>query len=379
MRGSPSPKSFCLLTVRCWFITPLLVIFCPTQGGEPMKKLYFGDCLDILKGLNKEHPEGFIDLIYIDPPFNSKRDYNVLFESLDLSDSTAQKQAFADTWSNVSYLDTLNEIQELDLDLFQFLKGLDSIRVHKSAVAYLTTMAIRIFYMRKVLKDSGSFYLHCDPAMSHYLKLVCDLVFGQDNFRNDISWKRTSGHSDAKGYGSAHDVILYYTMSKDSLWNLLYQPYESDYVKTYYRYSDPDGRKWMSGDLGAAGLQGGGYEYEWKGVKRLWRVPVSTMEQMDKDGKIFYTKNGIPRIKRYLDESKGIPAQDIWTDIEALRSWHKERLGYDTQKPEALLERIIQASSNEGDLIADFFCGCGTTIAVAEHLNRNWIGVDISS
>jgi site-specific DNA-methyltransferase (adenine-specific) len=164
-------------------------------------RLYFGDCLNVLKELHSEQPKGFIDLIYIDPPFNSKRNYNVLFESIDLDDTNAQKQAFADTWSNYEYVDTINEIAELDRDLYTFLKTLSDIRISDSAVAYLSTMAIRIYYMHKVLKDTGSFYLHCDPTMSHYLKVVCDLIFGEKNFRNEITWKRTTAHSDAKRFG----------------------------------------------------------------------------------------------------------------------------------------------------------------------------------
>ena len=157
-----------------------------------------------------------------------------------------------------------------------------------------------------------------------------------------------------------------------------HQPFDDAYVAQYYRYKDPDGRRWMSGDLSAAGLQGGGYEYEWKGVTRVWRVPTSTMEQLDAQGRVFYTKNGIARRKRYLDESPGLKIQDVWADIEALRSWHSERLGYPTQKPQALLERIIRASSNEGDVVLDPFCGCGTAVAAAENLKRNWIGIDVT-
>ena len=188
-----------------------------------MNKLFFGDCLDVLKELNREHSEGFIDLIYIDPPFNSKRNYNVLFEDINMKDTKAQKQAFADTWSNVSYLDTLNELHDLDYDLYQYLTILDKINISKEAVSYLTTMAIRIYYMHKVLKDTGSFYLHCDSTMSHYLKVVCDLIFGGDKFQNEIVWKRTSGHSDATRYGNVHDIILYLVKTNRYTWNKIYK------------------------------------------------------------------------------------------------------------------------------------------------------------
>ena len=245
-------------------------------------------------------------------------------------------------------------------------------------MAYLTMMAQRMAELHRVLKPTGSIYLHCDPTASHYLKLMMDAVFGQNSFRNEIVWKRTSGHSDAQRYGRVHDVILYYAYGPDSLWNQTYQSYDDEYVTRYYRYSDPDGRRWMSDNLSAAGLQGGGYEYEWRGITRVWRVPTSTMERLDSEGRIYYTRNGIARRKRYLDEARGNPIQDTWTDIQSLRSWHTERLGYPTQKPEALLERIINASSNEGDVVLDPFCGCGTAIAVAERLNRRWIGIDIT-
>jgi len=188
----------------------------------------------------------------------------------------------------------------------------------------------------------------------------------------------TTGHSDARRYGRVHDVILYYSRGNDFTWNPTRQAYDPYYIEQYYRYQDEDGRRWMSGDLSAAGLTGGGYEYEWQGIKRVWRVPQNPMERLDQEGRIFYTQHGVPRLKRYLDETGGLPVQDVWSDIQALRSWHKERLAYPTQKPEPLLERIIRTSSNEGDLVLDPFCGCGTAVAVAERLKRRWIGMDIT-
>lgn len=205
-----------------------------------------------------------------------------------------------------------------------------------------------------------------------------DAIFGGEHFRNEIIWKRTSGHSDATRFGRVHDVLLYYSKGDAFTWNPITQPYEPQYVEQYYRYTDPDGRRWMSADLGAAGLQGGGYDYEWKGVRRTWRCPEQTMERYENEGRIFYTRNGIPRLKRYLDEAKGLPAQDVWTDVEALRSWHEEKLGYPTQKPEALLERIIGTCTMPGDTVLDPFCGCGTTISAAQRLGRRWVGIDIT-
>ncbi len=295
-----------------------------------MNKLYFGDCLDILKKLYHDHPEGFVDLIYIDPPFNSKRNYNILFESADLKDAKAQKEAFADTWSNISYKDTLEEIKDIDLDLWTFLRALDKIRVSTSAVSYLTTMAIRIYYMHKVLKDSGSFYLHCDPNMSHYLKIVCDLIFGNKNFRNEIIWCYTRPSNVVKQFPRTHDVIFFYSKTDQSYFdvNPVRLPYDQETLARSNR--------------GA-------------GVKSAMGA-----------------KEGLARLHP-LGKSP-----ESWWQIPMLQGNSLERLGYPTQKPEALLERIILSSSQKNDLVLDAFCGCGTTISVAEHLNRKWIGIDIS-
>jgi len=294
-----------------------------------MNKLYFGDCLDVLKELHKKHPEGIVDLMYIDPPFNSKRNYNILFEDVDLSDTKAQREAFSDTWSNVTYHDTLSEIQELDLDLYKFLKALDDIRLSKSAISYLTTMAIRLWYIHKVLKNTGSFYLHCDPTMSHYLKLVCDLIFGQRNFQNEIIWRYRGGGISKARFGQKHDIILFYTNSINYFFNpeAFKQEYSEETKKRMRHFNQ-------------AIRNGKGYEYN-------------------------------------LND-KGKYPDDVWDDINIINPASKERLGYPTQKPAELMERIIQASSNEGDLVADMFCGCGTTIAAAQKLNRRWLGADIS-
>ena len=340
-------------------------------------KLYFGDNLDILR---ENVADESVDLIYLDPPFNSNATYNVLFRERSGEDSAAQITAFEDTWSwsiesEIAFQDVITDGPEKLGDLLQAMRGFLG---QNDMMAYLTMMAQRMAELHRALKPTGSIYLHCDPTASHYLKLMMDAVFGLDEFRGDLIWKRQSAHSDARRYGSVHDTMLYYSKSNQYTWNPSFQAYDPEYVEQYYRYSDDNGRRFMSGDLGASGLQGGGYEYEWKGVVRVWRVPVETMKRLDNEGRIYYTRNGIPRMKRYLDEAKGNPVQDVWTDIQSLRSWHTERLGYPTQKPEALLERIINASSNEGDVVLDPFCGCGTAIAVAERLNRRWIGIDIT-
>ncbi len=340
-------------------------------------QLYFGDNLSVLR----DHiPEESVDLIYLDPPFNSNATYNVLFQERSGEASAAQITAFDDTWhwdigSEAAYRDVVTQGPER---LASLLQAMRSFLGQNDMMAYLTMMAQRLAELHRVLKPTGSIYLHCDPTASHYIKLLLDAVFGHENYRNEIVWKRTSAHSDARRYGSVHDVLMFYSQTSEYLWNQIYQEYDPQYVEQYYRYTDADGRRFMSGDLGASGLQGGGYTYDWKGVTRVWRVPESTMARLDAEGRVFYTRNGIPRIKRYLDEAKGLAVQDNWTDIEALRSWHQERLGYPTQKPEALLERIINASSNEGDVVLDPFCGCGTAVAVAERLKRRWIGIDVT-
>ena len=340
-------------------------------------RLYFGDNLGVLR---EQIADESVDLIYLDPPFNSNATYNVLFQEKSGDESAAQITAFDDTWhwnieSEIAYREVVTDGPE---QLGKLLSAMREFLGQNDMMAYLTMMAQRMAELHRVLKPTGSVYLHCDPTASHYLKLLMDAVFGADNYRNEIIWKRTSAHSDARRYGAVHDVLMFYSKTENYLWNQIYQEYEPQYVEQYYRYEDDDGRKFMSGDLGASGLQGGGYEYEWKGVTRVWRLPEASMARLDAEGRIFYTRNGIPRIKRYLDEARGLPVQDNWTDVEALRSWHQERLGYPTQKPEALLERVINASSNEGDVVLDPFCGCGTAVVVAERFKRRWIGIDIT-
>lgn len=277
-----------------------------------------------------------------------------LFEDIDLKDTKAQREAFADTWSSVTYYDTINEIQELDLDLYKFLSALDSINISKSAISYLVTMSIRIWYIHKLLKDTGSFYLHCDPTMSHYLKLVCDLIFDNKNFRNEIVWCYKARHFSKKNFNPKHDIILRYSKSNNYIfnWQEVLRPLSPVTIKKY-KLRDNNGL----------------YRLVGRGIKGS---PIQSAKDIDPK----WEKERPELVKRdYL--KAGVPYEDYW-NIDLINQAAKERLGYPTQKPEALLERIIKASSNEGDLVADFFCGCGTTVAVAEKLNRNWIGVDIS-
>jgi site-specific DNA-methyltransferase (adenine-specific) len=280
----------------------------------------------------------------------------VLFEEVDLKDVKAQKQAFADTWSNVSYKDTLHELQELDLDLFKFLTALDAIRLSKGAIAYLTTMAIRIWYMRKVLKDTGSFYLHCDPTMSHFLKIICDMIFGHKNFKNELVWCYKERGISKRNYNKKHDIILFYAKDDNKHtfnYNKITEIYSPVTLKKF-KYTDENGRR---------------FRIRGRNVPEAGKWRRKTDIPLNEESEFTY--------RQYLDNSEGSYPRD-WFEMPFINQASKERLGYPTQKPEALLERIIKASSNEGDLVADFFCGCGTTIAVSQKLNRRWLGVDIS-
>ncbi|MFW5658862.1 MAG: site-specific DNA-methyltransferase, partial [Bacteroidota bacterium] len=342
-----------------------------------INQLYYGDNYNILK----EHIEDeSIDLIYLDPPFNSNVNYNVFFNTASEQGSIAQTEAFQDTWNWTEEAELAYKLvfEQQNTALAELLRTLRSYLGESDMMAYLVMMAVRLVELHRVLKSTGSIYLHCDSTASHYLKILMDAVFGPENYRNEVIWKRTSSHSDGKRYGRVHDVIFFYSKSDSYTWNTQYEPYSDHYIDNYYNKQDEDGRRFMSGDLSAAGLTGGGYEYEWNGHTKVWRLPKSSMQDLEEKGYIYYTKNGIARRKRYLDESKGLACSDTWTDIEALRSWHKERLGYPTQKPLALLERLISASSNEGDVVLDPFCGCGTALHAAEKLNRNWLGIDIT-
>ena len=345
------------------------------------RALYAADCLDILNDPDKLPPAS-VDLIYLDPPFNSNSNYNLPFKSRDRS--LKPVEAFEDTWTwqpgddeRLRALEKHPKTSALAA-IVQFAAGMESGRGKTSLAAYLLNMAQRLYAMRRVLKATGSIYLHCDPTASHYLKLLMDGIFGRKNFRNEIIWKRTSSHNDAKRLGNIHDILLSYGLSKKHVSYPVYLPYNDDYIKSAFRYTDNDGRRYSSADMTATSKQGGGYEYEWNGVRRLWLCPISTMQRLENENRLHYTKSGLVRRKRYLDEAKGRPITDVWTDIYAISSHSGERLGYPTQKPLALLERIIKASSKPGDIVLDPFCGCGTTLHAAETLGRKWIGIDIS-
>ena len=343
------------------------------MSASASNRLYFGDCLDVMR---EDIDDESVDLIYLDPPFNSKRLYNAFMGG-------AQWVAFDDTWFWHEAVDDFHEVAS-DTRLADAIEGLRRILGESSQLAYLSYMANRLRECHRVLKDAGSIYLHCDPTMSHYLKVVMDAVFGVENFRNELVWKRTGAHSDvsqgARHMGRIHDTILRFSKSTSPTWNIVYVPYDQQYINSAYRNTDEEGRRYQTQPLHAA-KPGGDTRYEWRGKLpppgRYWAYSKENMERLEAEGRIVYSRTGTPRYKIYLDERQGKPLQDIWDDIPPVHVNIKERLGYPTQKPTALVERIIRSSSNEGDLVLDPFCGCGTTAHAAQNLNRNWIGIDI--
>jgi site-specific DNA-methyltransferase (adenine-specific) len=348
-------------------------------------KLYFGDNLQIMR----EHiSDESVDLIYLDPPFNSKATYNVLFQEKSGDQSRAQIAAFEDTWhwgleSEQAYHEIVMEGPKRLADLLQALR---TFLGQNDMMAYLTMMASRLVELHRVLKPTGSLYLHCDPTSSHYIKLLLDAVFGPRRFRNEIIWQRTLSKAlTSRHLPNNHDVILCYEKEEDATWNVAeaFIPYEpgnlDEKTASKYRHKDPDGRLYQLDNLINPNPNRPNLTYEFLGVTRVWRWTKERMQAAYEKGLVVQPSPGaVPRLKRYLDEQKGKPLGDVWGDIPPLNSQAKERLGYPTQKPEALLERIIQASSNEDDLVLDPFCGCGTTVAVAERLGRRWIGIDIT-
>jgi DNA modification methylase len=376
--------------------------------------LHYGDNVDVLP---REVVTETVDLVYLDPPFNSNQDYNVLFAARDGTRATDQIKAFEDTWQwdEVAAATYQEVVEHGPPQVSQVMQAFRTFLGDNDMLAYLSMMAPRLVELRRVLKSTGSLYLHCDPTASHYLKLLLDSIFGPEQFRSEIVWKRSGAHSDSKqgrkNYGHIHDVILFYTKSDQWTWNLIHTPYTESYVgRDYQLIEEGSGRRYRRDNLTAA-RGGGDTEYLWrvkkhqgvrerwqpdlhdeylsprtgweyKGVPpyrgRYWAYSLSNMRHFAHEGRIRHTYEGMPEYKRYLDEMPGVALQDIWTDVTPIISGTAERLGYPTQKPVALLERIIQASTNPGDLVLDPFCGCGTTIEAAENLGRRWIGIDIT-
>jgi site-specific DNA-methyltransferase (adenine-specific) len=347
--------------------------------------LYYGDNLQVLR----EHiADESVDLIYLDPPFNSQANYNVLFRAPTGEQSQAQIEAFEDTWHwNDSAERAFDEVmQSGNTDPAEMLRAMRAFLKENDLMAYLTMMAVRLIELHRVLKQTGSLYLHCDPTASHFLKMIMDGIFGAEQFKNEIIWRRGTprGHAFTR-FASSHDVIFYYVKGSNSIWNpegaLNKYDLEDLDEKTDEKYSlkDPDGRRYQLTSLLNPNANRPNLTYEFLGVTRVWRWTKERMEQARADGFIVQPRpGGVPRFKRYLDEQKGKPIGDIWDDIHPVNSQAQERLGYPTQKPVALLERVIQASSNPGDVVLDPFCGCGTTIHAAQKLGRNWTGIDIT-
>lgn len=325
-----------------------------------MNKLYFGDNLVVLR----EHiPSESVDLIYLDPPFNSNKNYNILFNSPKGQKSEAQITAFEDTWhwgdqAEQEYTEILHQS---NTNVAEMIQSFRKFLATSDMMAYLTMMTIRLLELHRVLKPTGSLYLHCDPTASHYLKVMMDMVFGVENFRNEIVWKRaTSGSSKsiALRFGSDHDVILSYIKSNLASFNKVFMPYPDKEIKKRFRRSDDKGR-YKDAELAT-------YSKE-------------KLEELEKENRLIVNESGKLRYKIYLDDVKGVLVDDVWTDIPPINSQAAERLGYPTQKPVALLERIINASSNPGDVVLDPFCGCGTAVEAAQKLDRQWIGIDITN
>jgi site-specific DNA-methyltransferase (adenine-specific) len=349
-------------------------------------RLYYGDNLDILRD-HDAFPSESVDLIYLDPPFNSARNYNVLFKDESGRHADAQIKAFDDTWSwgdsarETFYFLTLDS--SVPRKVAYTFEALQTIIGENAMLAYLVMMGARLVELHRVLKRTGSIYLHCDSSANNYLRVVMDAVFGKENFKSEIVWRRTSAHNDAKrNLARVTDSILYYTKSSKYTFNPQYTAHDPVYIEKFYKHCDADGRQYRLDNIASPNPRKN-LMYEWKGYappEKGWRYAKSTMEKLDSEGRIWYPedKKHRPQLKRYLDEQEGTALSDIWDDIKPVHAHAKERLHYPTQKPVALLERIIKLSSNPGDVVLDPFCGCGTAIAAAQKLGRRWIGIDIT-
>ena len=328
-----------------------------TEANWSNRTLWTGDNLDIMRGMNSES----VNLIYLDPPFNSNQNYSAPIGS------EAAGAAFKDTWT-LSDVDEAwhGEIADRDTTLYAIIDAAG--HAHgKSMKSYLIMMAVRLLEMRRLLKSTGSIYLHCDNTAMHYLKLLMDAVFGHQNFRNAIAWKRFNFHSDAKRFGRVTDTLLFYSKTDAYVFNQQRVPFSKTYIDSKFTHRDADGRRFRLSDLNPPG--GRGPVYEFHGVTKAWRLTEAKMRALEREGRI-YLKSPIPQLKRYLDELKGQAVHDIWDDIPPINPRAKERIGYPTQKPLVLLDRIIRASSNEGDVVLDPFCGCATACVAAERLGN---------
>jgi site-specific DNA-methyltransferase (adenine-specific) len=351
------------------------------QQAITTNTLFYGDNLPILR----EHiPDESVDLIYLDPPFNSNRSYNVLFRD-ESGHSQAQIEAFEDTWHwGETAEQTYYELWTTGPDeLSKAVVALRQLIGTNQVMAYLVMMAARLVELYRVLKPTGSVYLHCDPTASHYLKVVMDAIFGPRNFVNEITWKRTHAHGDSKRqFANVSDTILFYAKTPQYKFNPQYGPYSQEYIDKYFRYKDENGRRYQTVSLRSPNPRPN-LTYDYKGYKphpNGWAVSREKMEHLDVEGRLQFPQKpgGTVRLKRYLDELPGVLMSAVWTDIPPINAMAAERLGYPTQKPLPLLERLIKASSDPGDVVLDPFCGCGTAIAAAQKLERRWIGIDIT-
>ncbi len=341
--------------------------------------LYYGDNLEVLRLHVRDES---VDLIYLDPPFNSNQTYNVLFAEQNGSESAAQIKAFKDTWHwDLQAAETYEDVVEAGGSISEAMQAFRKLLGSSDMMAYVTMMAPRLTELRRVLKPTGSIYIHCDPTASHYLKLLMDAVFGPKNFRNEIVWQRTGAHSDAKRFARLTDTILFYSKTGSFVWTRPRRGYDDKYVRTHYTQIDGEGRVFRYDNL-VKPKGSKGYFYTLLGhpaPRNGWRMPLARAKEWLAKGRIEIPPKGkVPAYKRYLEEGKGPLLGNLWSDLPPINSQAKESLGYPTQKPESLLERIINASSNEGDVVLDPFCGCGTTVSVCQRLNRRWIGIDIT-
>lgn len=350
------------------------------MGRAAVRKLWATDNLEGLARLT----EGSVALAYLDPPFNSGRSYDAIVSKSRSKGKGVSKTAFSDLWrwdgEAESAFKTLDEwLSPTSVDL---IEGLVNTMHRSDMAAYIVMMAPRLAAIGRALRDEGSIYVHCDPAASHYLKVLLDQVLGPENFRNEIVWKRTHAHSSSRRYGPVHDVILFYSKSNKYIWNPTYSDYQSSYIDTYFNHEDERGRYQLITCNAPGDRFGTRAHYEWKGQfpppGRHWAWKREQMEKFEREGRLVHSSNGIPRLKRYVDDGPGVALQDTWLDVNPLGAHSDERVGFETQKPVALLERIIRASSNEGDLVIDPFCGSGTTLVAAERMKRQWIGMDSS-
>lgn len=333
----------------------------PVESADGWRnRLIWGDNAHVLASLADELA-GRVDLVYIDPPFDSRQDYKVRIgvgdataeESLAKIQSVIEDKAYRDTWG----------------------AGVES---------YVQMLYTRLLLLRELLSERGSIFLHLAPNVSHMARVLMDEVFGVDNFRAEIIWKRTAAHADTHDFGTIHDSILCFSKTKAHIWRDQYVPYDEDFIERYYRYDDGDGRRYWPGDITAPNVRHGDSGKPWRGFDptakgRHWGVPYNDLDRLDAEGRIYWPRrgSGFPMLKRYLDEMKGMPIGDVWTDVSRINQVASERLGYDTQKPEALLRRIIESSSDPGSIVLDCFVGSGTTAAAAEKLGRRWVAIDI--